>query len=276
VLLSWAGAKNEPAVELEVHGRLAKPIRPSQLFNLILSFAAPSAAEEAALEKAPAEAPDTRLRVLVAEDNQINQLVASRILAKGGHAHEIVADGVKACEAVQRGGFDVVLMDCQMPVIDGFEATRRIREWERTTGTAPVHIIALTANALSTDRDRCLQVGMDDYVSKPVKPEVLLARLSLFASARHRSAPSEGRAAVASLARVRGSLRAQDAPAALRSATELVELLSPLSSEQAVGRAHELLRILGEGRLDAALAALEELERVLGAAPAAPTGGPGA
>jgi signal transduction histidine kinase/CheY-like chemotaxis protein len=276
VLLSWTGAKDEAPVELEVHGRLFKPIRPSQLFNLLLSFSMPGAAQEAAHEPAPAKAPDSRLRVLVAEDNQINQLVASRILAKGGHAHEIVADGVKACEAVQRGGFDVVLMDCQMPVIDGFEATRRIREWERTTGTAPIHIIALTANALNTDRDRCLQVGMDDYVPKPVKPEVLLERLSLFASARHRSAPSGGRAAVEFLARVRGSLQAQDSQAALRSATELVEHLSPLSSEHAVGRARELLRLLGEGRLDAALAALEELGRVLGAAPAAPTAGSGA
>jgi two-component system sensor histidine kinase/response regulator len=268
VTLSWTGARAGSPVELEIHGQLAKPIRPSQLFNLLLSFAAPGTQHEVPAVVATEAATQQRLRVLVAEDNHINQLVASRILAKGGHAHEIVSDGEKALEAVQRGGFDVVLMDCQMPVLDGFEATRRIREWEQESGQAPVHIIALTANALSSDRDRCLQVGMDDYVSKPVKPEVLLARLSLFAST-HVVPAAQEESASASLARVRDSLAAEDAGEARERARELIQALARLSSQRIDELARELEGHVAEGRFEEAAECLGRVEQELAAAEAA-------
>jgi len=118
-----------------------------------------------------------RLRVLLAEDNRINQLVSRKILEKGGHHCEVAEDGLQAIQHACTGEFDVLLMDCQMPLMDGYEATRRIREWEADEGRARLHIIALTANVMKGDRERCLEAGMDDYVSKPVRPEDLLRRL---------------------------------------------------------------------------------------------------
>jgi CheY-like chemotaxis protein len=108
--------------------------------------------------------------VLVAEDNQVNQLVAAGILRGLGYAVDVVSDGEAAVAAVLGGGYDAVLMDCQMPGVDGFEATARIRLAERGRRTP---IIALTASAMSTDRDRCLAAGMDDYVSKPVSMDAV-------------------------------------------------------------------------------------------------------
>jgi CheY-like chemotaxis protein len=109
------------------------------------------------------------LRILVAEDNLINQRVASKILFQFGYEVDIVASGVDAVEAVNRIRYDLVFMDVQMPLMDGLEATRRIR------ANPPPHgrpfIAAMTANALKEDRDLCMFAGMDDYLSKPIHPE---------------------------------------------------------------------------------------------------------
>jgi CheY-like chemotaxis protein len=119
--------------------------------------------------------PSRPLSVLLAEDTPVNQLVASRILKKLGHHVEIAGNGAEAVAAVARGRFDVVLMDCQMPEVDGYEATTRIRAAERT-GRLP--IVALTASATVEDRERCLAAGMDDFVSKPVKVAELARALA--------------------------------------------------------------------------------------------------
>jgi CheY-like chemotaxis protein len=103
----------------------------------------------------------------VAEDNLVNQKVISRLLAKLGCDVTLVGDGQAAIEAVTSGSFDIVFMDCQMPILDGYEATARIREAEPTG--EHVTIVALTANALAGDREACLCAGMDDYLSKPVQ-----------------------------------------------------------------------------------------------------------
>jgi signal transduction histidine kinase/CheY-like chemotaxis protein/ligand-binding sensor domain-containing protein len=132
------------------------------------------------LEEAGAEAPEEAgarteearraLRILVAEDNPVNQLLARKLLETRGHDVDVVSDGRRAVEAVGAGGYDLVLMDVQMPEMDGYEAARRIRA---NGGRLP--IVAMTANAMEGDRERCLESGMDGYLSKPVSVEALAA-----------------------------------------------------------------------------------------------------
>ncbi len=120
-----------------------------------------------------AEPVQDSLRVLVAEDNPVNQLFIGRLLEKSGHQPTIVTNGQEALEALGNQHFDIILMDVQMPVMDGFEATRRIRDSEQETARH-LPIVAMTAHAMKGDRERCLEVGMDDYVSKPIQPNQLL------------------------------------------------------------------------------------------------------
>ena len=111
-------------------------------------------------------------RILLAEDGLVNQKVAASLLTKRGHLVTVVGNGQEAVEAVARSQFDVVLMDMQMPVMDGFAATAVIRNWERETGRT-IAIIALTADVMQGDRQRCLDAGMDGYVSKPFRSREL-------------------------------------------------------------------------------------------------------
>jgi PAS domain S-box-containing protein len=122
----------------------------------------------------PAEVPVRALHVLVVEDNRINQTVAVRRLEKAGCTTEVVENGAEAVKRVGERSFDVVLMDCQMPVMDGYEATRRIR---RMPEHARLPIIAMTANAMEGDREKCLAAGMSEYLTKPLQPAALIAML---------------------------------------------------------------------------------------------------
>ncbi|MFN0150153.1 MAG: response regulator [bacterium] len=134
-------------------------------------------------------------RVLVAEDNSINQDVAREMLEQTGCRVEIVSDGRSCVEALDREVFDLVLMDCQMPEMDGFEATREARRREKSVGRARVPIVALTANALSGDRERCLASGMDDFLSKPFSRDELrlvIARWTNIAPAAGRESEPAG------------------------------------------------------------------------------------
>jgi two-component system, sensor histidine kinase and response regulator len=117
-----------------------------------------------------------RVRVLLAEDNPINRMVAERLLKKRGHTVVAVGNGREALAAVIKESFDILLMDVQMPEMDGYEATAAIRAYEQTRGRR-TPIIALTAHAMKGDRERCLAAGMDAYISKPIAAEELLARI---------------------------------------------------------------------------------------------------
>ena len=123
--------------------------------------------------------PPRRKRILVVEDNRVNQLVTARQLQKLGYGVDVVADGLEALEAVGRTVYAAVLMDCQMPLMDGFEATRRIRRQPGRLARLP--IIAMTASDGVEERQRCLEVGMDDLLAKPVKPDTLESKLALWA-----------------------------------------------------------------------------------------------
>ncbi len=126
----------------------------------------------------------SRLRILLTEDNVVNQCLASRILQKEGHGVVIAGNGREALAALAKSEFDVVLMDVQMPEMDGFEATAAIRKSEMVTGNH-VPIIAMTAHAMSGDRERCLGAGMDEYVSKPIGARALLNVIEKCAAVAH-------------------------------------------------------------------------------------------
>jgi len=180
MMLSSSGLGSE-AVRcraLGVAAHLTKPIKQSELLEAICrTLDRNTRAIMAHSDRvAPPAAPLTRaMRVLVAEDNVVNQRVASGLLRKRGHDVTVVADGRAAITAILGESFDVVLMDVQMPEMDGFEATAEIREREKASGSGHVRIIAMTAHAMAGDRDRCLRAGMDGYLSKPLDPQLLRA-----------------------------------------------------------------------------------------------------
>ncbi|MGE3310233.1 MAG: PAS domain S-box protein [Limisphaerales bacterium] len=164
------------------HCVLTKPLRPSQLFNGIMSLFGngshpiPSSARNSSFPELSAAA--RRLRLLVAEDHEVNRRLALLMLEKLGCRADIAGNGNEVLAALQRQTYDVVLMDCQMPELDGFATTRAIREAERADPKRHrVRIIALTANAMRGDREACLACGMDGYISKPVKLDALAGAL---------------------------------------------------------------------------------------------------
>jgi CheY-like chemotaxis protein len=116
--------------------------------------------------------PSASLRILLAEDNAVNQRLASRLMEKRGHSVVVAGNGREALEALEKESFDLVFMDVQMPVMDGFEATAAIRKKEGAVGNR-VPIVALTAHAMKGDREKCLAVGMDGYLTKPIRPQEL-------------------------------------------------------------------------------------------------------
>ena len=124
----------------------------------------------------PETKPQTSYKILVVEDNMVNRKVAHFMLEKKGHDITAVENGREALTAMEGCIFDLILMDVQMPVMDGLEATVAIREKEKATGTH-IPIIAMTAHAMKGDRERCLEAGMDDYITKPLNPEEVSQRI---------------------------------------------------------------------------------------------------
>ncbi len=161
-------------------------VRSTPGLGSVFSFEVPLQAAEApgaqagvpAQEQIPIPVPATGLRVLVAEDTQASQFILRRQLARLGHQIEFADDGFEAVRKFAAGGFDLVLMDCHMPGLDGYEATARIRALEPSRGWARVPVIAVTASVIESERERCLAAGMDDYLSKPFNAVSLTAMLA--------------------------------------------------------------------------------------------------
>jgi PAS domain S-box-containing protein len=158
---------------------ISKPVRSARLFDLLLQIAG---LKDGAVQIAsPALPMDSaaqverrgKIRILLAEDNPTNQRVALHLLAKLGYKAHAVSNGREAIQALANGPYDLVLMDVQMPEMDGFEATGRIRAGEASMEKCNIPVIAMTAHAMKGDRDACIQAGMDDYVTKPVNPQGL-------------------------------------------------------------------------------------------------------
>jgi CheY-like chemotaxis protein len=181
VLLTSFGQRGDDAAarEIGVAAYLTKPVRQSQLYDC-LSTVIGHASVTSDRDNPPSLSVGQTLKatkkmshklILLAEDNIVNQKVAARQLQKLGYRADLVANGLEALEALGRIPYDLVLMDCQMPEMDGYEATAEIRRREGSEKHTP--IVAMTANALEGDREKCIAAGMDDYVSKPVKPEDL-------------------------------------------------------------------------------------------------------
>ncbi|MBF0230447.1 MAG: response regulator [Desulfamplus sp.] len=159
---------------------LTKPVKSSKLYNTIIGLMGvdeelfkPSATPETKIECLMTENQRQNARILIAEDNIINQKVALSILKKLGFHADVVCNGEEAIKVLRSITYDVVFMDCQMPEMDGYEATRLIREEETGVINKDITIIAMTANAMKGDREKCLQVGMNDYIAKPIRPDPL-------------------------------------------------------------------------------------------------------
>ncbi len=190
ISLSSIGDRISPSAmrEMGFAACLTKPALPSFLYDAIVRSLACD------ISGSP-EVPETRvaiatqrldgMNILLAEDNEINQMVAAELIQQAGATCSIAADGTEAIEKALHGDYDVILMDCQMPVIDGFEATRRIRQAEAQDPLRKHRpIVALTANAIKGDRELCLESGMDGYITKPIDPPELFRTILLFAAPR--------------------------------------------------------------------------------------------
>jgi CheY-like chemotaxis protein len=130
-----------------------------------------------------------KLRILLAEDHVVNRKLAMRLLEKQGHMVEVASNGLEAVSALERADFDLVLMDIQMPEMDGISATVAVREKERETGNH-LPIIAVTAHAMKGDKERCFEAGMDGYITKPIRVPELLAAIEQVMSLCDRSTPA--------------------------------------------------------------------------------------
>jgi PAS domain S-box-containing protein len=294
VMLTSADGQGDAAKSRQVGitAYLVKPVKPNEL-KLALASVVPVEALPLTSTPAPTVTPAPRvpkLRILVAEDNPVNQRVAIRLLEKGGHAVTLANHGKEAVDAVERAAFDLILMDVQMPEMDGFEATQVIRQREADTGKH-IPIVAMTAHAMKGDRERCLAAGMDDYLAKPVQRSELERVLS-WVSGNPAAAPAEAKAAaegfdraaalerlggdealfaeVASLFltdapqqmdEIRGAVKGGDAATLRRAAHGLKGAAAYVGGTAAAAAAQKLEHLAAENDLGGAPEALRALER---------------
>ncbi|CAB3779645.1 response regulator [Pararobbsia alpina] len=241
------------ARQLGVSHCLSRPVRGSDLYASIaaaIGFATPDTAPYAGTGVTPTSIPapastapccaKATTRVLLAEDNAVNQEIAVAMLEGAGYSVTVAGNGLEVLSTLANNEFDIVLMDCQMPEMDGFVATRTLRRQELETGRRRIPIIAMTANVVSGDKERCLEAGMDDYVSKPVRRDVLLATLV------HWIKPTE-------IARDGFGINAPDAAASHESDPVTIDpkALQALRDLQKPGRPDVLTRVIDLFVLDA-------------------------
>jgi CheY-like chemotaxis protein len=180
VLFTSLGSREVETGGVNFAAQLQKPLKPSALFDILLEiFAGQGMVEVKVKPDKPSMDPEMAerhpLRILLAEDNAVNQKLALKLLSQMGYRADVAGNGLEAIQAIERQKYDLVLMDVQMPEMDGLEASRQIcSRWSR--GERP-RIVAMTANAMQGDRERCLEAGMDDYVSKPIRVEELISAL---------------------------------------------------------------------------------------------------
>jgi CheY-like chemotaxis protein len=198
MMLTSAGQRGDAArcEELGISAYAMKPVRQSELRNVIFRLLGEKENGGLLITRyslATTQNAGISLRILVAEDNAVNQKLVARLLEKRGHTVKIVGNGGEALESLERESYDLVLMDMQMPEMDGFEATGELRKREQQTGLH-IPVIALTAHAMKGDRERCLEAGMDGYLSKPIfAPELdeLLGKYIALRSAVSQTPESE-------------------------------------------------------------------------------------
>jgi two-component system, sensor histidine kinase and response regulator len=229
VVLSSLGNRVEEADVLGVSAWLTKPVRRSQLQSVMARVQEITEPTAPIVMPLPIEPWSSGARVLLVEDNRVNQQVALRMLKTLGILASTAENGEIAVAAIQAQPFDLVLMDCQMPVMDGYEATRRVRVWESAAPEgAPrrrVPIVAMTANALLGDREKCLAAGMDDYVAKPIKRDVLAAVLAPWLQSAS--------AASAAANRITGAMAESDLPSESLDPAIFAQLSELMGSELA-------------------------------------------
>jgi CheY-like chemotaxis protein len=308
MMLSSGGQRGDAqrCRELGLEAYLSKPIRAEELQAAVLCAAGPRESGASAplitrhslAQAQHARAPAAPLRILLAEDNPVNQKLALTLLQKRGHTVQLAGNGREAVACFSAGSFDLILMDMQMPVLDGLEATRQIRELENLRG-GHVRIVAMTANAMSGDRDACLEAGMDDYLAKPLKVDALLAILQAPPGTAAATRPARERAAAVpfdylaalehgdrlmievmarpfhndrlqQLGALRHAVQAEDRKTLLGCAHALKAVLGHFRATpaQALARKLELLAAQGDfsqamGCVDALAVALEQLEPAL-------------
>ena len=286
--------------ELGITAYLTKPVKQSDLMDTIMGVLATRSEGRRARprKEAPRRPPGGRgLRVLVAEDNAVNQQVAAGMLERAGHEATVAENGREVLALLERGTFDVVLMDVQMPEMDGLETTAAIRNRERTMG-GHLPIVAVTAHAMKEDAARCLAAGMDAHLAKPLQPRELAAAIGSVLAAAAASTPvfasgprdrpavpgvfdsgrllervGDDRKALAELvrifradspkqiARIRAAIREGDAVALRAAAHALKGAVSNFAAPTATEAALRLQKMGEGGRLEDAGAALERLER---------------
>jgi CheY-like chemotaxis protein/HPt (histidine-containing phosphotransfer) domain-containing protein len=240
---------------------VSKPIRQSELYEVVSgALTADREIGAAAAVAAPAAtAADGHLarlrgRVLVAEDNRVNQKLAKAMLGTLGLAADIAGNGEEALALIEQQAYDVVLMDCQMPVMDGYQATRAVRAREAGGGKR-LPIIALTANAMEGDRDQCLAAGMDDYLAKPYSRAQLQQALGRWLQAENVAAlaPAEAAAVATPVPAVQVQAAAID--------MKVLDRLRELDPSRSLGLARKILRVY----LDSAGATLGQIEQAIAA-----------
>jgi two-component system sensor histidine kinase/response regulator len=285
--------------ELGVRVCLVKPIKPAELLSSIRLLLGKCGDESPQAVAHDGPRGQRRLRVLLAEDNLVNQKLATALLEKIGHRVIVAAHGAEALRKWKAERFDLIFMDVQMPEMDGLEATTRIREGERLRGTR-TPIVAMTAHAMTGDRERCLAAGMDDYISKPIQRKTLTTMLSRYFAEENPPLAESGASSGAPMAQtvdrsallgrldgdeellqqlidifmtesktlqeqVVQSVRENDAQALERAAHKLKGAVSVFGASQAMQAARALEKLAKECQLDAAANALPEIERLMAA-----------